>query len=526
MQIQILFALSMNKRNLIIIMVSLVLDMVLGLTLVFGLSSNAGDMGATSIFFGTYVIVNIVIAFFGVALYHKISSKIIRDGHLYKEQLDILTEDLKATKEELKLRTNDVDLLKKNVGELNNINTIYEKMIKSLRSVISNESSKLKDSYLLLEEARQKGLQSDKLKSAFLSTINHEIRTPINGILGFSSILGSPNLPPDRRARYSEILSNSMSRFLDTFNDIIYYSQIQAGDITPTISTFNVSFLIANIVNMANNYLAEQKRHLAINVKNNLSEKVMIRGFENGYLKILSNLMNNAVKFTKEGSVDIGYEIHDSKIKFVITDTGIGFSSATKDSLFESFTQGDNNLSRQYEGSGLGLSICKGLTNMMNGEIGAESHKNIGSKFWVELPLLSDEDSEIDIFNEIEQRIKNEPFTGKIIVITPDNDDFNIIKEFCNSYNVEVSKISSAAETVEYLRNESDILISIINIEYSVLESIHCAQQILDIRPDMKFAFLANCYITEIEHQKLSAFSEHIIEKPITSLELSKLLNF
>ena len=444
----------------------------------------------------------------------------------YLDDKEKLSNELEFTTTLLNEKEIAYERLIRDNKEINNTKNIYEKMIRSLRLMISNESTKLKESYLLLEEARQKALQSDKLKSAFLAVINHEIRTPINGILGFSQFLVSPSLSPERRQEYTEILNKSTSRFIDTFNDIIYYSQIKSGDIEISISTFDVNLLVANIVNQAQDIKRQLNKNLEINVVSNLTQKKYIRGFENGYFKILYNLVANAIKFTKVGSVNIEYVISNSKIKFIVADTGIGFDQKRKDTIFESFTQDEQSLSRHFEGAGLGLSICKGLVNLMNGEIGVESHVNIGSSFWVEIPLLEEKKEENNIYDAIESHINKQKHSGIILVATPADKDFCTIKTFCNSYNFEVQQVKEMDEIIKYFKSGKNIIYIIVEVITTIEISLRFAREILDEKPDARLAFIVSEKPNETEKNKIMALSDIIIYKPLSSLALSKLLNY
>lgn len=472
---------------------------------------------------GIYTIFNFALFFVLAGFYYKNQKQYEKNGSRFLEHIDILCQDLTKTKDSLKHKEEELQFVTHEKENVKNLNKTYENIIYSLRQIINKESDKIKDGCRLLEEIGQKAMLSDKLKSAFIANIDHEIRTPINGILGYAMYLTTPNLTEEKRRQFSEILSFSIARFLNTINDIVYYSQLKAGDITTTNNLFDINLLIANILNLGENFKHNLKRNIEINVTNDLREKKYIKGFENGYYKILSNLMNNAVKFTKEGSVEISYVLTEDKIKITISDTGVGFNLSEKNNIFDSFRQEDITLARKFDGMGLGLSICKALTNLMDGEIFCESHKNIGSKFWIEIPLKVPENKP-DIYNRIENFIKPQNIKRKKILIYATNDeDFIYINGFCRSYNFESQRAMTTDDIVSLVKSDNEIYTIVIDIEYFMLEALRCAKKITDYNPQIRFAFFTTESLSESQIEKISVYSDIIITKPFNTQSINRI---
>ena len=233
--------------------------------------------------------------------------------------------------------------------------------------------------------AKEHAEESDRLKSAFLANISHEIRTPMNGILGFSELLKEPHLTGEEQAEYVDLIQQSGQRMLNLINDLIDISRIEAGEtklqITPTpvnkvLRDLHAFFMPAFSIN-----------NLQLHCAPGLSDTESIIETDNGKLvQILTNLLQNALKFTRTGTIDFGYTRQGTALQFYVTDTGIGISDEMQEKIFDRFRQVDNTLTRNHEGSGLGLSISKAYAAMLGGKLSVQSVEGIGSTFTFTLP--------------------------------------------------------------------------------------------------------------------------------------------
>jgi PAS domain S-box-containing protein len=242
-----------------------------------------------------------------------------------------------------------------------------------------------------LIKAKDKAEESDRLKSAFLANMSHEIRTPMNGILGFSELLKEPKLTGKEKNKYINIIEKSGARMLNIINDIVCISKIESGQIEISISEININEKLEHIYALFKPE-AEQKG-LQIFLKNNLSENTtIIKTDRDKVYAILTNLVKNAIKFTKTGSIEFGYHIVEtlhatSLLEFYVKDTGIGIPHNQLEMIFERFRQGNEMLNRNYEGAGLGLFISSAYVEMLGGKIWVESEEGKGSEFKFTLPV-------------------------------------------------------------------------------------------------------------------------------------------
>ena len=236
---------------------------------------------------------------------------------------------------------------------------------------------KQKEDEIELRKAKDKAEESDRLKSAFLANMSHEIRTPLNAIVGFSNLLTMAE-DEEERNEYINIISSNNELLLQLINDILDVAKIEAGTLEFTDSEIDINALLSDI---------EQSSRLKApeGVQISFVEKMpycIIMSDKNRLAQVITNFINNAIKFTKEGSIRFGYRHKDDKLLLYVRDTGCGIEPEKKDLVFNRFVK----LNSFAQGTGLGLAICQMIVKKMGGEIGAESQLGKGSTFWFTLP--------------------------------------------------------------------------------------------------------------------------------------------
>ena len=233
--------------------------------------------------------------------------------------------------------------------------------------------------------AKEKAEESDRLKSAFLANVSHEIRTPMNGILGFAELLKEPHLTGEEQQEYISIIEKSGARMLNIINDIVTISKIESGQMKISISATNINEQIQFIYAFFTP--AAEKKGIQFSVKNTLpSEESIIKTDREKLYAVLTNLVNNATKYTHIGSIEFGVEKKGSYLEFFVKDTGMGIHQDQTEIIFERFRQGNDLNTRYTEGAGLGLSISKAYVEMLGGKIWVESEEGKGSIFYFTIP--------------------------------------------------------------------------------------------------------------------------------------------
>jgi signal transduction histidine kinase len=244
----------------------------------------------------------------------------------------------------------------------------------------------LKDSLEKLEVEKELAQSADHLKSAFLATMSHELRTPLNSIIGFTGILMQERPGPLNIEQKKQLgmVQTSARHLLSLINDVLDISKIEAGQLKMSIQQFNLPEVIYKVIETIKPLADKKNLKLTVSIDKDVNEIFSDTLRVN---QILLNLVNNAVKFTEAGTINIRCFLVSSFIKIKITDTGIGIEKEKIENLFNPFVQVDTGLTRKHEGTGLGLSISKKLTEMLNGKIEVESIYGSGSTFTVMLPI-------------------------------------------------------------------------------------------------------------------------------------------
>lgn len=272
-----------------------------------------------------------------------------------------------------------------------------------------------------------------KAKDEFLSTMSHEIRTPMNGVIGILQLLKSTHLDAQQKDLL-RIMEGSSESLLSIINDILDFSKIQAGKMNIENIPFDLQKLIADIDKL---YSMTTKLNDVVNFKVNLDAKVpqAVLGDPTRIRQILTNFLNNAVKFTREGEVSLSVTVIEAdQIKFIVKDSGIGISQEGISSLFGKFSQTSADISRKYGGTGLGLNICKNLSELMGGQVGVESEEGVGSSFWFSVTLPESEEVIED--NNLLEEHDNALNDLNLLVAEDNTVNRLIVKKMLNKINI------------------------------------------------------------------------------------------
>ena len=233
--------------------------------------------------------------------------------------------------------------------------------------------------------AKEKAEESDRLKTAFLHNVSHEIRTPMNAIIGFSSLLNEPDLTEEDQHQYVDIIFQSGSQLLSIINDIVDIANVETGQAKVNLREVNLNAILKSLNDQFS--INSKQNNISVSLKMSLNDDDSnILTDSTKLVQILTNLINNAIKFTKDGRIDFGYTLKDGFIEFFVKDTGIGIPQEFHSRIFERFYQVDSAVSRQYSGTGLGLSICKGYVELLGGTIRVESESGKGTMFVFTIP--------------------------------------------------------------------------------------------------------------------------------------------
>ncbi len=363
------------------------------------------------------------------------------------------------------------------------IETLYEMLLKTSKIVYNrNMADKYSEKLILLnrelelnvlelQQSKQKAEEATKLKDRFLANMSHEVRTPMNAIMGLSHILLRSSLKEKERQNVLKI-ENSAKVLLQIINDILDFSKIEAGKLYLESIEFNLNSVIKYVSTIIDVKAMSKNIEIIYNISDDVPQLLIGDPIRLG--QILLNLIDNAVKFTHQGNVILHVNCiytHNNHclLQFDVIDDGIGIAKEKINTLFNAFIQADNSTTREYGGSGLGLSITKHLVQMMDGEINVTSSKGEGStfSFAVNLPYLDKKCSQdVNIDSKKERLISGIQLQNKIILLVEDNEvNRHVITSFLENSKAKVITALNGLEAVTAAKNRNiDLILMDINI--------------------------------------------------------------
>ncbi len=376
-----------------------------------------------------------------------------------------------------------------------------------------------------LVKAKEKAEESDRLKSAFLANISHEIRTPMNGILGFSELLKDANLSGEEQQEYLDLIRQSGERMLNLINDLIDISRIDAKEIALHISRIPLNKLIYDLYAFFKP--AAEKKGLRLNYSYGLPDSESIMETDAKKLEqVLTNLVHNALKFTDQGGINIGYEKKDGMLEFFVSDSGIGISQEMKESVFDRFRQVNSSLSRIHEGAGLGLSISKGFVELLGGEIWVESMDAGGARFMFTLaynPCESDKKLHPDADQVIPESPLSEP--GLTILMAEDDEiSCILLKKFLKMDNVTLLSAGNGKEAVKMVGQHPEIDLVFMDVKMPVMNGYDATILIKQMRPELPVVFQTAFASADERNKAGEAGCDGFISKPVKKNELLVLI--
>ncbi len=250
--------------------------------------------------------------------------------------------------------------------------------------VLARSDRRRRQAEVELEAARDKAMEASRLKSEFVANMSHEVRTPINGVLGSAALLSSTSLDPEQR-EYADMIRRSGESLLTVINDVLDFSKVEAGKLELEHIEFELRPVVEDAAQVVSEAAHAKGLELACLVPASLP--CALRGDPSRLRQVLLNLLSNAVKFTDEGEVVVSVSVvHESEdhvdVRLEVSDTGVGIAAQDRDRLFEAFSQADTSTTRRFGGTGLGLAICSRLVQLMGGTMGLDSELGRGSTFW------------------------------------------------------------------------------------------------------------------------------------------------
>lgn len=405
--------------------------------------------------------------------------------------------------------------LKKNKAEIIFILTIFVILVviiylllvinKSRNKLIEIHKSfnqELKEKNQQIAESLREAEEANSLKSAFLANMSHEIRTPMNAIMGFSKlILLRKEQPKQEFENFLNIIIDNSQKLLNLINDIIDISKIEVNQLNFNLREFNLVDVLRNCYNNAEvERIRLEKNELDLNFTFTSGDsQLFLISDPDRIQQVVMNLLNNALKFTEKGSITLKYEHKGDWVDVHVQDTGVGIDTDNIDVIFDRFRQVENVLTRKYGGSGLGLSICKGIITGLGGEIGVNSEVGKGSTFWFRIPYNQPQSRGKVNSGNSELRISQ--LQNKTILIVEDNFiSTRLLEETLKHTKAKLILTGNAEEAIEICKGNTSINLILMDIQLPGMDGYEATRIIKQIRPNLPIiAQTANAMSNEKE---------------------------
>ncbi|MGC8865702.1 MAG: PAS domain S-box protein [Bacteroidales bacterium] len=361
-----------------------------------------------------------------------------------------------------------------------------------------------------LRRALQKAEESEKLKSSFLATMSHELRTPLNAIIGFSSLIDE-SMPIEDIMDSVRTIQASGNHLLNLINDMFHLSALEAGHSSVATETISVSRLMSEIHDFINSYQqVENKQNLQIIYRPDPSAEEMKMVTDTQKLNdILINLIKNAIKFTDEGFVEYGYQVSNETITFFVKDSGVGIPEDKYEVIFEKFRQGDDSSTRRHGGTGIGLTLVKGLTELLGGIVYFESTVGKGSTFYVEFPIQLKPE---DLKEKSQDTINLKDYT--LVVVEDEMTNYQLIESILKKYQPKLIHFTEGESAVSYVASGQPADLVLMDIRLPGIDGLEATRQIRKLRPDLPIIAQTAYAMVGDRERTLAAGCTDYISKP------------
>lgn len=395
----------------------------------------------------------------------------------------------------------------------------YEELLIEKNIAVNEMNTELEENLAQLEEindrlkiALQKAEESDKLKSSFLQNISHEIRTPLNAILGFLGLIKETNVKNEcNQDEFIDLTIKSGRQLLQVISDIVELSEIDAGLVRLEESEVNFEDLLEEIFS---NFLHVTKnKQIELILENKIKgPKAIIYSDKPKITQILNNLISNGIKFTKSGSVHVTCRLENDRIIIKVKDTGIGIEKNKLKVIFDKFKQVDTDLSRNYGGLGIGLTIVKGLLNSMAGTIDVKSEFGKGSELIVSLPYKPVNITEKK-FSPEKPGVKRK--ITKILIAEDDPHNYLYLERVLKKKKLKILHAWNGKEAVDLFREHADIQMVLMDIKMPVMDGLQALKQCKEMRPEIPI-IAVTAYAQHREQMKFKSYGfDGYLTKPV-----------
>lgn len=366
--------------------------------------------------------------------------------------------------------------------------------------------------------AKAQAEHSDRLKTAFLANISHEVRTPLNGIVGFAELLTQESITPEKAKAYFSQIDQNSQRLLNTVTDIVEASLLQTHQIKLYPTSINLQYFLKECCQQFEASLLPHQ-HVFLLDMDPKAEALTIEADHAKLKQILRHLLENARKFTPSGSINVGYSLIESHLVIHVKDTGIGIAEQNLQSIFEPFTQVETQDSAKTSGAGLGLSLCKGLAELMGGYLKLESTLGQGTTVHLGLPLIP-----------AQSPVAHKPMLAKpkvlpkqwlkVLLAEDESSNFEFVKMALQGTDVHLFHATNGAVAVEMVKTHPNFNLVLMDIKMPVMDGVEALYAIRELNPNLPVVALTAYAMAHDEDRIRNAGFDGYYLKPIRRAEL------
>jgi signal transduction histidine kinase/ligand-binding sensor domain-containing protein/CheY-like chemotaxis protein len=436
-------------------------------------------------------------------------------------------EEISAQNQEIYNKNEEISIQKDMLEEQkNNVEMAYIELTQyrtKLEEIVEERTKEL-------VESKEKAEESDRLKSSFLANLSHEIRTPLNSIIGFSNMIFDTDISDEERLKFKSIIESSSNTLLSLINDIIDFSKIEAGHLEIVMKEINLGHFFETL---KDTYDLEVKKQLIGNHKhldfriatNETINALKIKTDEVRLRQVLTNLINNAIKFTNEGYIEVGCNILKDKnlFEFYVKDTGIGIREEHQQLIFERFRKVEDDKSNLYRGAGLGLAISQHLVRLMGGEIHVKSTLSEGSTFVFTLPF----DNSISSVSHNKFGDSTIPILENISILVAEDDyaNFEYLDRLLRKTKAKVYHAINGLRVLEIVSKYPDIRLILMDIKMPEMNGIEALNELRKRNINIITIAQTAYYFSEELRKLIDQGFDDYIEKPVKPKEFYSIIS-